>query len=57
MPELQLILRSPSEAAGVICPKETGEMKTEDCHDCQHFIACWNALMEELEDTDHEGND
>jgi len=51
-----LTIKSISEAAGVTCPKETGEMKTEDCHDCPHFSACWNALMEELEDTDHEGN-
>lgn len=47
-----LTIKSPSEAAGVICPKETGEMKTEDCHDCPHFGACWNALMEELGEFD-----
>lgn len=48
-----MTIKSPSGAAGVICPKETGEMKTDaDCRGCQHFSACWNALMEELGETD-----
>jgi len=49
---MSMTIKSPSEAAGVTCPKETGEMKTEDCHDCEHFSACMNALMEELGETD-----
>ncbi len=37
------------DKAGVICLKETGEMKTDaDCRGCPHFGACWDALMEEL---------
>lgn len=50
---MSMTIKSPSEAAGVICPKETGEMKTDaDCRGCQHFSACWNALMGELGETD-----
>jgi len=44
---------SVSEAAGVTCPKETGEMKTDaDCLGCEHFGACMNALLKELGETD-----
>lgn len=34
-----------SRAAGVTCPKDTGQLgKDEDCHCCEHWAACAAAI-------------
>jgi len=41
----------PGEAAtGVVCPRETGEMKIDDCRECPNFKPCMSAIVEEGEE-------
>lgn len=35
----------PGEAAtGVVCPRESGEMKIDDCRECPNFKPCMGAI-------------
>ena len=39
-------VRSVSDAAGVECPKKTGEMgEDESCEECEYFKRCWGKVM------------
>lgn len=36
-------------AAGVECPKETGEMSVDDsCRHCRHWQVCYDKMMEAM---------
>ena len=38
-------ISTPAAAAGVTCPKETGEMDLkESCEGCKHFAVCFDAV-------------
>lgn len=40
-------------AAGVECPKKTGEMdESESCKECPYWSRCYSAIMGVLEDGD-----
>jgi hypothetical protein len=42
-------IRTHAEAAGVTCPKETGEMDQEtSCRTCEHFLTCFGNIMSAL---------
>lgn len=42
---------SVSKAAGVTCPKETGEMRDDDsCRVCDHFEKCYAVVVVACED-------
>lgn len=39
-------IKTPAAAAGVICPKDTGEMDPDiSCKECEHFQACYSSIM------------
>ena len=39
-------INTPAAAAGVTCPKETGEMDPkESCEGCKHVAVCFDALI------------
>ena len=43
-------LSDASTAAGVECPKKTGEMSNDDsCMGCPHYAKCLKVIMEALE--------
>lgn len=43
------IIQTPAQAAGVECPKRTGEMPWDaDCRKCRHYDACLAAVKREL---------
>jgi len=40
-----VMIAFPGEAAtGVVCPRETGEMKIVDCRECPNFKPCMSAI-------------
>jgi len=42
-------INTPAAAAGVTCPKDTGEMDPEEsCMNCKNFKACFNVVFEAL---------
>lgn len=39
-------ISTPAAAAGVTCPKETGEMDPEtSCETCEHYQVCFNKII------------
>lgn len=43
-------IQTASRAAGVTCPKETGEMDPNlTCQACKHFINCYAAILDVLQ--------
>lgn len=39
-------ISTPAAAAGVTCPKETGEMDPEtSCQTCKHYPICYSKIM------------
>jgi len=41
-----VLISFPGEAAtGVVCPRETGEMKIDDCRECPNFKAGMGAIV------------
>jgi len=55
-----VLIGFPGEAAtGVVCPRETGEMKIVDCRECPNFKPCMAAIVkiwtgEGIEDNEHD---
>jgi len=48
-PESGTKISTPAAAAGVICPKETGEMDPEtSCQTCKHYPVCFSKIMGSL---------
>jgi len=41
-----VLISFPGEAAtGVVCPRDSGEMKIVDCRECPNFKPCMGAIV------------